>query len=90
MARLHELSADALSAAYRARQVSPVEVTRAVLDRIEAWEPKIHAMYMVDAVGALAQATNSERRWRAGESSSNRRKERRFPRPPRCCLDIRE
>jgi aspartyl-tRNA(Asn)/glutamyl-tRNA(Gln) amidotransferase subunit A len=70
MARLHELSADALSAAYRARQVSPVEVTRAVLDRIEAWEPKIHAMYMVDAVGALAQATNSERRWRAGEPLS--------------------
>src|SRR5262249_9124167 len=47
-----------------------VEVARAVLDRIEAWEPKIHAMYVIDAVGALAQATSSERRWREGEPLS--------------------
>ena len=39
MAGLHELSADALANAYRRRQLSPVEVTRAVLERIEAWEP---------------------------------------------------
>src|SRR5690349_16878980 len=56
MPALHDLSADALRNAYRTRQLSPVEVTRAVLERIEAWEPKIHAMYTVDAVGALAQA----------------------------------
>jgi len=70
MATLHDLSAAELSTAYRNRQVSPVEVTRAVLTRMEAWEPKIHAMYMIDAVGALAQATSSERRWRAGEPLS--------------------
>jgi len=70
MPALHDLSADALSTAYRSRQLSPVEVTRAVLDRIEAWEPKIHAMYVIDAVGALAQATASERRWREGEPLS--------------------
>ncbi len=66
MAALHDLSADELSTAYRTRQLSPVEVTRAVLDRMEAWEPKINAMYVTDAVGALAQATSSERRWREG------------------------
>jgi aspartyl-tRNA(Asn)/glutamyl-tRNA(Gln) amidotransferase subunit A len=70
MATLHDLSAAELSTAYRNRQVSPVEVTRAVLARMEAWEPKIHAMYVIDAVGALAQATSSERRWRAGEPLS--------------------
>jgi hypothetical protein len=45
---------------------SPVEVTRAALARIEAWEKKINAMYVVDAAGALAQATASEARWCAG------------------------
>ena len=70
MATLHELSADELSTAYRTRQVSPVEVTRAALARMEAWEPKIHAMYVIDAGDALAQATSSERRWRAGEPLS--------------------
>ena len=70
MAALHDLSADALANAYRRRQLSPVEVARAVLERIEAWEPKIHAMYVVDTVGALAQASNSERRWREGEPLS--------------------
>src|SRR5260370_3966407 len=70
MATLHDLSADELSTAYRTRQLSPVEVTRAALTRMEAWEPKIHAMYVLDAVGALAQATSPERRCRAGEPLS--------------------
>src|SRR5947209_830158 len=70
MATLHDLSAAELSTAYRTRQVSPVEVTRAALTRMEAWEPKIHAMYVIDVVGALAQATSSERRWREGEPLS--------------------
>ena len=36
MATLHDLSAAELSTAYRTRQVSPVEVTRAALGRMEA------------------------------------------------------
>src|SRR6266513_353309 len=71
MATLHDLSAAELSTAYRTRQVSPVEVARAALDRMEAWEPKIHAMYVIDAEGALAQAANSERRWREGRPLSD-------------------
>src|SRR5262249_21550359 len=66
MTALHDLSAAALSGAFRARQLSPVEVTRAALARIEAWEAGINAMYVVDADGALAQAAASEARWRAG------------------------
>jgi aspartyl-tRNA(Asn)/glutamyl-tRNA(Gln) amidotransferase subunit A len=66
MTRLHELSAQELSQAYRARRASPVEATRAVLARIRAWESKINAMYILDGDGALAQAAASEARWHAG------------------------
>jgi Asp-tRNA(Asn)/Glu-tRNA(Gln) amidotransferase A subunit family amidase len=67
MTALHDLSANDLSAAYRAKQLSPVEATRAALERIGAWDKTINAMYVVDAPGALAQASLSEARWRAGE-----------------------
>src|SRR5712691_585847 len=66
MTHIHDLSAQALSSAYRAKQLSPVEVARAALARIAAWEAKINAMFVVDEAGALAQAAASEARWRAG------------------------
>jgi len=66
MTSLHDLSAHELSQAYRVRRLSPVEATRAALARIELWDGKINAMYVVDAKGALAQAAASEARWRAG------------------------
>jgi aspartyl-tRNA(Asn)/glutamyl-tRNA(Gln) amidotransferase subunit A len=64
MSALHDLSAHELSAAYRTRKLSPVEVTRAALARIEAWEPSINAMYVVNAKRALAMAAASQERWR--------------------------
>jgi Asp-tRNA(Asn)/Glu-tRNA(Gln) amidotransferase A subunit family amidase len=66
-AALHDLSAAELAARYRQREISPVEVTRAVLDRIAAWEPKLHATYALDADAALAQARASQSRWLKGE-----------------------
>ncbi|WP_175837890.1 amidase [Burkholderia anthina] len=60
---LHDLSAAALLDHYRRRTLSPVEVTRAVLTRIDAWEPHIHATYALDAETALAMARASEARW---------------------------
>src|SRR5712692_2637897 len=51
-----ERSAGALSSAYARGEISPLEVTRALLARIEAWEPKINAMYRIDREGALEQA----------------------------------
>ncbi|GAP35028.1 amidase [Piscinibacter sakaiensis] len=66
MTALHDLSAVELIDAYRARRLSPVEVTRAVLARIAAWEPVLAATYALDADGALAQAAASEARWQAG------------------------
>jgi Asp-tRNA(Asn)/Glu-tRNA(Gln) amidotransferase A subunit family amidase len=70
MTGLHDLSAATLSNAYRSRQLSPVEVTRAALARIAAWEGKINAMYITAAEAALAQAAASEARWRTGAPRS--------------------
>lgn len=62
------MPASELLARYRARQLSPVEITRAVLARIERVNPVINAYCRVDAEGALAAARQSEARWQRGES----------------------
>ncbi len=56
MTALHDLAATELVARYRRHDLSPVEVTRAVLDRIALWEPHLHATYALDAEAALAAA----------------------------------
>src|SRR3954465_935317 len=63
MSALHDVPATELVARYRERSLSPVEVTRAVLDRIAAWEPHLHATYALDPDAALAAARVSEARW---------------------------
>jgi len=63
MAELHQLSAAELLALYAAREVSPLEATRAVIAHIQAWEPHLRATYAFDPEGALAQARASETRW---------------------------
>ncbi|MFT4243734.1 MAG: amidase [Acidovorax sp.] len=65
-AALHDLPAQELLAAYRARALSPVEVTQAVLAHIERWEPHIKATYLLRPEAALAQARASEARWLRG------------------------
>jgi aspartyl-tRNA(Asn)/glutamyl-tRNA(Gln) amidotransferase subunit A len=67
---LHSLTAVQLSDSFRSKELSPVEVTSAVLARIDTWEPQLNAMYIVDAEGALAQAAASETRWREGKPLS--------------------
>ena len=52
---------------YRQRKLSPVEVTRALLDRIQRLEPKINAFALLDADSALASAKESEQRWQRGD-----------------------
>lgn len=70
MAAIHDLTARELAAAYARHQLSPVEVTRAALERIAAWEPRINAMYRVNAEQALAAASAAEARWRRREPRS--------------------
>src|ERR1051325_11406973 len=60
----HEPSAHQLAAAYATRELSRGEVARAALARIDAWEPKINAMYRVAREAALEQARGAEARWR--------------------------
>ncbi|WP_326567486.1 amidase [Amycolatopsis rhabdoformis] len=64
---LADLTAVDLVAGYRAGTVSPVEATEAVLARIDAREPQLHALYAYDAASARAAAKESEARWQAGE-----------------------
>ncbi len=56
-----------LADGYRAGDLSPVEVTRAALAAIEATDGELNAFCLVDADGALEQASASECRWRRGE-----------------------
>ncbi|MCC3653800.1 MULTISPECIES: amidase [Streptomyces] len=67
MTELCDLTATRLLAGYATRAFSPVEVARAVLERIERTEPVVGAHVRVDAESALAQAAESERRWLRGE-----------------------
>jgi aspartyl-tRNA(Asn)/glutamyl-tRNA(Gln) amidotransferase subunit A len=64
MPALHELTAAELAASYEGGELSPVEVTRALLERVGAWEPRLNAMYLVHREAALKQARESEGRWR--------------------------
>lgn len=58
------LPATELVRLYRSGQLSPVEATRAALDRIRTVDAAINAYCLVDEQGALKAARASERRWR--------------------------
>ena len=63
---LADCSALTLLALYRSGDVSPVEATRAVLDRIERFNPILNAFCHLAPDEALAAARASEARWRRG------------------------
>lgn len=64
---LADLSACELLALYRSGQASPVEATRAVLARIERFNPSLNAFCLVAGDEALAMARQSEARWQRGQ-----------------------
>ena len=51
----------------RARKVTPLELTRACLDRIEALDPTLHAFVTVTADAALAEAERATKEVAAGK-----------------------
>ena len=72
MAAKQDLDAIRVAAQYASGALSPVDVARACLERIAAWEPRLNAMYRVDREGVgvdharvMAAAKASEARWRA-------------------------
>ena len=60
------LSAIDLVAAFAARTLSPVEVTKAVLHRMDGLNARFNAFCLIDHDGALRAAEASEKRWMAG------------------------
>ena len=67
MTAIHDMSAAEILGAYKTKKLSPVDVTDAVIQRIEAWEPRLKALYAPDFEGARKAAKESEKRWQAGK-----------------------
>jgi aspartyl-tRNA(Asn)/glutamyl-tRNA(Gln) amidotransferase subunit A len=67
MTELIWLSASDLVSRYRSLDLSPVDVARAVLDRIASINPTLNAFCLVAHDEALAEARASERRWMRGD-----------------------
>ncbi|HMA13239.1 MAG: amidase [Bacteroidota bacterium] len=60
------MTASRLAKLYRAGALSPVEATKATLERIERYNDILKAFNLVAAEAALAGARESEERWRLG------------------------
>lgn len=69
MTELTELTAVRLLDGYRKGEWSPVEATRAALERAEAIQPEVNAFVRLTAEDALARARESEERWRRGRNN---------------------
>jgi len=67
MIEFADLSAVDMLRAFRSRELSPVEVTEAVIERIALWEPALQALYAFEPEAARTAARASEARWRRGE-----------------------
>src|SRR5436305_12132332 len=70
MTQIQSLTASELLRLYRRRELSPVEVARDQLDRIEKFQPIINAFIIIDRDGALKAAQVSEARWQKDEPAS--------------------
>jgi aspartyl-tRNA(Asn)/glutamyl-tRNA(Gln) amidotransferase subunit A len=69
---LCRMSAAELVSLYRQRKLSPVEVTRCVLEQAQAINPHLNAFFLIDADNALAAAEESEARWMKGQPLDER------------------
>jgi aspartyl-tRNA(Asn)/glutamyl-tRNA(Gln) amidotransferase subunit A len=67
MTRLHRLSACDLIVGYRAKEISPVEVARDVLARMDEVDGNLDAFCHRDDEMVLQSAEESENRWARGE-----------------------
>jgi aspartyl-tRNA(Asn)/glutamyl-tRNA(Gln) amidotransferase subunit A len=63
---LHWLTAEAAARAIAARKVSPVELTKALLERIERLDPQLNVFIRLDADAAIAAAKAAEHEIVAG------------------------
>src|SRR4029077_4943341 len=70
MPDIKSLPAAELLRLYRRRELSPVDVTRDQLDRIDKFQPAIYAFIIVDREGAMKAAQRAAARWQKGEPLS--------------------
>ena len=64
---LNRMTLSQLAPKIRSRQISPVELTRAVLEEIEKLDPVLNAYITVDAEGALQAARTAQRKIARGD-----------------------
>ncbi len=67
--KLHELTIEQASDLLKNKEITSVELTRAVLDRIAAVDGKVGAFLTVDADGAMAQAEAADHRLARGDTA---------------------
>ena len=67
MTELDNLTASSVVALYQSGDLSPIEVTRATLDRINILNARFNAFCLIDEDRALADAKASEKRWKANK-----------------------
>src|SRR5690242_8118727 len=65
---LHQLPASRMAELIRSRQISPVELVKTHLARIESLNPKLNAFIELRAEQALAEAEAAEKSLRRGDS----------------------
>jgi len=63
---LHWLTATAAAEAIRARRLSPVELTKALLDRCDHLDPRLHVFIRLDGDAAMDAAKGAEAEISAG------------------------
>jgi aspartyl-tRNA(Asn)/glutamyl-tRNA(Gln) amidotransferase subunit A len=68
MTTIASLSAAELGPLYASKELSPVDVAKDALARIERFEPAVNAFAVRDDAGALAMAEASQARWLKGEA----------------------
>jgi aspartyl-tRNA(Asn)/glutamyl-tRNA(Gln) amidotransferase subunit A len=69
MTELTEFTLAEIASAIRTRETSSVEVTRALLARIETWQPTLNAFVRLEAEEALAAAVAADAALASGRSS---------------------
>ena len=79
---LHYLSLDEVARRLKARRLTSVEATRAILDRIEAIDSRLGSYATVTAERALAEAARFDTETAAGKSRGRGRGAPQVPRQP--------
>jgi aspartyl-tRNA(Asn)/glutamyl-tRNA(Gln) amidotransferase subunit A len=66
---LHLFTTEQMLAGYAAKQFSPLEVMRSVIEQMQRLEPKLAAGYLFRPEDAMQAAKKSEQRWLTGQAT---------------------